>query len=74
MRHSVPHASNIGAEPPACKGFLSPIGPRGLYWLDQGSRPGAHPAVSLRINSFKSADYVGPRRAASVSAATDGNG
>ena len=29
MRHSVPHRNNIGVEPPACKSFLGPVGPRG---------------------------------------------
>jgi len=74
MRHSVPHHINIGVEPPACKSFLGPIGPRGLQWLDPCGRPGADLVVYLRINPFKSEDYVGRRRPANVSAATDGDG
>jgi hypothetical protein len=74
MRHSVPHRNNIGVEPPACKSFLGPVGPRGPQRLDPRGGPVAVFVVHLRINPFKSADYVGSRRAARVSAATEGDG
>jgi hypothetical protein len=59
MRHSVPHLNNIGIEPPACKSFLAPIGPRGQQRLSPRRRPAANIVVNLTINPFKSADYAG---------------